>query len=174
MQLLVNLPSLMCDMSEWLYRVVTKTGCVVVEKMMRLYRNIRHWSTETLPPVRAEAISQPELCYLMSLPVSRDCPHPETLSLLDLSHLRLRNHKHVNHLLLFTSSLSTRASMRDDLMCSVDPTVDRFVAAVHVYLDFAPRAETTKCAGEVETRCARFAAPSGSSSTRMHAVSGCW
>jgi hypothetical protein len=53
--------------------------------------------------------------------------------------------------------------MCDDFMCPADHTVDQSVAAVHLCLDFAPRAEATKCAGEVETRCARFAAASRSS-----------
>jgi hypothetical protein len=74
---------------------------------------------------------------------------------------------------MFSSSLSTRTSMRDDLMCSVGRAVDWFVAAVHLCPNFSLCAETTKCADEVETRCARFAAASGSSQTRMHAVSGC-
>jgi hypothetical protein len=111
---------------------------------------------------------------LTSIPGSRDCPRPEILALLDFSHLRPRSYKHINHLLLFSSSLSTITSMRNNFMCSVDRTVVHSVAAVHLCPDFAPRAEATKLAGEVKTRCARFAAASGSSSTRMHAVSGCW
>jgi hypothetical protein len=103
------------------------------------------------------------MLYITSLPGSRDCPRPETLSFLDSSHLRTRRYRHTNHLLLFSSSLSTRTSMRDALIGPLDLTVDRFVASVHLCLDFAPRAEMTKCAGEVETRCARFAAASGSS-----------
>jgi hypothetical protein len=54
----------MCDMSEWLYHAMTETHYVDVEKRMRLYRDLRHWSTETLPSVRAENTSQPELCCL--------------------------------------------------------------------------------------------------------------
>jgi hypothetical protein len=99
---------------------------------------------------------------LTSLPGSRDCPRPETLSLLDFSHLRPHRYRHINHLLLFSSSLSIITSMPDNLMCSVDRTVVQSVAAVHLCLDFAPRAEATKLAGEVKTRCARFAAASRS------------
>jgi hypothetical protein len=98
---------------------------------------------------------------ITSLPESRDCPRPETLSLLESSHIHLRSYKHINHLLLSSRSLSTRRSIRDDLMCSIDRTIDRFVAAVHICPNFSPYAETTECAGEVKTRCARFAAASG-------------
>jgi hypothetical protein len=59
-------------------------------------------------------------------------------------------------------------------MCPIDRTVDRFVAAVHICTNFGLCAEATKCAGEVETRCARFATTSGTSQTCMRAVSGCW
>jgi hypothetical protein len=48
-------------------------------------------------------------------------------------------------------------------MCLVDLTIDRFVAAVHLCLDFSPCVKTTKSADEVETRCARFATASRSS-----------
>lgn len=42
--------------------------------------------------------------------------------------------------------------MCDDLMCPVDLTFDHAVAAVHLCLDFLPRAETTNRAGEVITK----------------------
>jgi threonine dehydratase len=61
-----------------------------------------------------------------------------------------------NHILLFSIFLSTRRSIRDDLMWPVDHTVNQSVAAVHFCLGFVPCAETTKCAGEVEIRCAMF------------------
>jgi hypothetical protein len=54
----------MCDMSEWLHHALTEIHYVDVEKSMRLYRDLRKWSTETLPPVRAENTFQPELCCL--------------------------------------------------------------------------------------------------------------
>jgi hypothetical protein len=48
--------------------------------------------------------------------------------------------------------------MRGDLMCLVDHAVDWFVAVVHLCTNFSFCAETTKRAGEVETRCAGSAA----------------
>jgi hypothetical protein len=101
---------------------------------------------------------------LTSLPASRDCPMGRRFFFLSPSHnSRPRRYRHINHLLLFSNSLPTRRSICDDLMCLVDPTVDQSVAAVHLCLDFASCAETVRCAGEVETRCARFTAASGSS-----------
>jgi hypothetical protein len=114
-----------------------------------------------LPDV-ARSVKLVRVILLKSLPGSRDCPHLETLSLVSSSHLRPRSYKHVNHLLLFSSSLSTRTSMRDDLMCSVDRAVDRFVAAVHLCPNILPLTEATECAGEIETGCAEFAAASRS------------
>jgi hypothetical protein len=52
-------------------------------------------------------------------------PCGETLFFLLPSHTaRPRRYTHINHLLLFSSVLSTRTSIRDDLMCPVDLTVD--------------------------------------------------
>jgi hypothetical protein len=110
---------------------------------------------------------------ITSLPGSRDYPRPETLSLFSSSHLRPHSFEYINHLFLFSSSLSTRISMRDDLMCSVDRAVDRSVAAVHLRPNFLPLAEATEGDDEVEIRCARFAAASRSSWTRFQTVSGC-
>ncbi|KAM0703871.1 hypothetical protein Q7P35_008876 [Cladosporium inversicolor] len=119
------------------------------------------WLTRVFDPQTSErANGKPRVT---SVPGSRDCPRPETLALLGFSHLRPRSYKHINHLLLFSSSLTTIMSMRDNFMCSVDRTVVQFVATVHLCLDFAPRAEATKSAAEVKTRCARLAAASRSS-----------
>jgi hypothetical protein len=98
---------------------------------------------------------------LTSLPGSRDCPRLETLSHLGSSRLRLRSYKYVNHLLLSSSSLSTKRSIRDNLMCSVDRTIDQLVAAVHLCPNFSPYVEKTKRAGENEIRCAGFVGTSG-------------
>lgn len=99
--------------------------------------------------------------YLTSLPGSQDCPHQETLSLLGPSHLRVRSYKHINHLLIFSISVSTKRSTRDGLMCPVDCIIDQSVAAVHLCLDSSPHVETTKRADAIEIRCAGFAAVRG-------------
>jgi hypothetical protein len=89
---------------------------------------------------------------------------------------RPHSHKHIHHLLLLSSSLSTRKSIRDDLMSPVDYTIDQSVAAVHLRLDFPPYADMTECAGEVQIRCVRFAAVVEYPETvcvRSVAVGGC-
>jgi len=48
--------------------------------------------------------------------------------------------------------------MRCDLMCLVDSTIDRFVAAVHLRPNFSPYTGTPICAGKVEISCAGSAA----------------
>jgi hypothetical protein len=85
---------------------------------------------------------------------------------------RPREYKPINNLLLFSSSLSTRQSMRGGLTSFVDRIVDRFVAAIHLCLDISSCAETTKCASEVETKCAGPAVASGTLQTYVHTVSG--
>jgi hypothetical protein len=58
-------------------------------------------------------------------------PYAETLFFLSPFHTsHPRRYKHIDYLLLFSSSLPTRGSMCDDLIGPVDLTVDRFVAAV--------------------------------------------
>jgi len=69
-------------------------------------------------------------------------------------------YKHINHLLLFYTPFFIMESTRGDLMCLVDSTIDRFVAAAHLRLNFSSYTGTTNCAGEVEIRCAGSAAAS--------------
>jgi hypothetical protein len=63
-----------------------------------------------------------------------------------------RRYTHINHLLLFPNACFTGNSMRGDLMCPVDHTVDQFVAGVQVCPSFLPCAGTTKCASEVKIK----------------------
>jgi hypothetical protein len=69
-------------------------------------------------------------------------------------------YNHISHLLLFYSPFFIMGSSRGDLMCLVDSTIDRFVAAAHLRPNFSPYTGTTNCAGEVEITCAVLAAAS--------------
>lgn len=62
--------------------------------------------------------------------------------------------------------------MHNDLMCLVDRTIDQSVAAAHLCINFSPCAATSKCTGVIKTRCAGFAAASGTLQICIHAVSG--
>jgi hypothetical protein len=98
----------------------------------------------------------PILRLLTSLPGSRGCPRPVTLSLFRSSHLCPYSYRYIGH-----------------LMCLVDLTVDQAVAVVHLCLDFAPCAET-KDTGESKQGALGSGRRTDHPRLICIAVSGCW
>lgn len=60
--------------------------------------------------------------------------------------------------------------MRSKLMRRVCRAIDRFTAVSQPYSDFRSCAKMAKGVGEVDIRCARFAAASGTRQKYVHAV----
>lgn len=99
--------------------------------------------------------------YITSIHVSRDCSHAETWSSSTSYNLRPRRCRVVNHLILFSSSSSTRTSMRIILIHSACRAVDQDVAVVRLCSNSSRSAEMARGVGGVETSCAGFAGASG-------------
>lgn len=93
--------------------------------------------------------------------VPRLAPYRDTFLSLPFHTSSRRRYPHIDHLLLFPGSLSTREFIRNNPMRLVDHTIDQSVAAGYLCLNFSSCVELIKSADEVRIRCARFAATSG-------------
>jgi len=75
---------------------------------------------------------------------------------------------------MLTISYCSLALFTPEERCAAISCVQYVRAVVHCHSSFSPYVETTEYVGEVEIKCAVFAAATGTHWIYLHAISDCW